>query len=252
MAANPNDTAGGASHDDSRQSDLAVLDANEYKNKRRLERLLDAIDNIPDQADRAREQYNHGEIDMHARRIAVQDAVSDAIWEAWNLLKEHEHEQRRQAGQALIDYYAEHASEDFNSEGWEPADIKISRLEKAYNVTGRWPHSRYFHGHPEVPKLGTIAQENQGDIVVWGLKDFHGLDELWTENWTEREKPFDCPPRTVQRQRNYTVPRDISWKAAIRLKEFLNDQHDMEIQFESIGDQLPKWGFKEVDGHASD
>lgn len=222
-----------STHDDSRHSDLAVLGADEYKNKRRLERILDALDNIPEQADRAREQYNRGSISIDARRIAVQDAVNDAILEAMNLLRDHERSCREEAGEAAIRYAASQ-DENFDPQKFEPQDINVEALEKLYPATGAWPHSRYFTGHPDDPGLGTIPQVKSKDIEVDGLAQFWKLDELWAETWTELEKPDNMEPREVPRHANHTVPRDISWAAAVRLKEFLNDVHDLEIQFESI------------------
>lgn len=245
MAAESSDYSGRGTRDDSRMSDLAVMDADSYKNKRRLERLLDALDNIPDQADRAREQYNQGKIDMHARRIAVQDAVQDAIWEVWNLLKDHEENCRQRAAEALIEHAAEQ-DEEFKPDQFNPGTIDDGTLRKAYDITSVWPHSAYFTGDPRMGKLGTIPQVNEPDIEVWGLRDFDALDELWTETWTEREKPYDLPARQVERRVNHTVPRDISWAAAVRLKEFLNDEHDMEIQFEAIPGGEAKFDYSDI------
>lgn len=76
-------------HDRDRQSDLAVLDANEYKQKRRLERILDAHDNVEDAAAEARGLFFEGEINRHALNIIVQEAVKRAIRENLNLLRDH-------------------------------------------------------------------------------------------------------------------------------------------------------------------
>jgi len=77
------------SHDRERESDLAVLDANEYKQKRRLERLLDARDNVQETADRAWEQFVRGEVSHDAKNIMIQRAVQSFIKEAHKLLKDH-------------------------------------------------------------------------------------------------------------------------------------------------------------------
>lgn len=230
-------------HDSERRSDLAVMDANEYKQKRRLERILDAMDNIPDQADRAREQYNVGEIDMHARRITVQDAVQDAVWEAWNLLLDHEQNQHEKAREAMEAYIAK----EYPDEDVDPSKLTDEVLEQYWSVTGRWPHSRYFMGHPDHGPLGFIEQARREDKVVWGLRQFYHLQDMWTESWTEQTKPRNGRPRSVNREIRHTVPRRLSWAAALRLKEFLNREHDMEIQFEDMEDGLPNWGFRELE-----
>ena len=74
---------------DERRSDLAVLDANEYKQKRRLERILDAHDNVEDAAAEARALLFEGEITEDALNIIVQEAVKRAIREHYNLLIDH-------------------------------------------------------------------------------------------------------------------------------------------------------------------
>lgn len=75
--------------DDDRRSDLAVMGANEYKQKRRLQRILDAHDRVEDTADEAWNQYVRGEISHDAKNIAIQKAVKKAIRETYNLLNEH-------------------------------------------------------------------------------------------------------------------------------------------------------------------
>lgn len=220
--------AGDPPHRDAdRQSDLAVMDANEYKQKRRLERILDAMDAIPDQADKAKEQYVAGEIDLHARRVMVQDAVKDAIWEAWNLLVDHEKNCQRDAADRM------------RADGGD--------LDSADDKDGPWPHSEYFIGHPDQKPIGVIPQEQDDDKVVWGLKEFFEMDEFWTESWEETVKPRNGRPRPVEQELTHSVPRKVSWAAALRLKEFLNAEHGMEIQFEEMDNSLPNWGFEEIE-----
>ena len=72
-----------------RQSDLAVMDANEYKQKRRLERILDSLDGVQDTADEAWNAYVAGEISREAYQIALQRAVTKAIRECSKLLTNH-------------------------------------------------------------------------------------------------------------------------------------------------------------------
>lgn len=75
--------------DDDRRSDLAVMDANEYKQKRRLQRILDAHDRVEDVAAEAWQDYVDGRIGHDAVNIAIQKAVKKAIRETYNLLVEH-------------------------------------------------------------------------------------------------------------------------------------------------------------------
>lgn len=199
--------------DQDRRSDLAVMDANEYKQKRRLERILDAMDAIPDQADVAKEEYASGEIHAHARRMVVQDAVKNAIWEAWTLLVDHDNKCQQDA--------------DEDAEGIET-------------------RSDYFIGSQERGPLGTVPGKDGQDRHVWGLREFFLMDDTWVETWTEAEKPRNCAIQLVEKQQRHSMPLEVSWAAAIRLKEFLNAEHDMEIQFEEMDDQLPSWGFEEV------
>ncbi|MDR9431867.1 MAG: hypothetical protein RI568_14370, partial [Natronomonas sp.] len=75
-----------------RQSDLAVMDANEYKQKRRLERILDGLDGVQDTADEAWSAYVAGEISREAYHIAIHRAVRKAIVECYKLLIDHARE----------------------------------------------------------------------------------------------------------------------------------------------------------------
>lgn len=72
----------------SRQSDLAIMDANEYKQKRRLQRILDTHDNVEEVASQAREDYIAGEITRHGRNITIFTAVCRYVREVHNLLYE--------------------------------------------------------------------------------------------------------------------------------------------------------------------
>lgn len=71
------------------KSDLAVMDAEEYKQKRRLKALLDAKDKVESKADEAQELYVVGEVDRQLRNVIVLEAVQQFIREGWNLVKEY-------------------------------------------------------------------------------------------------------------------------------------------------------------------
>lgn len=74
-----------------RQSDLAVMDINEFKQKRRLQRILDTHDQVEDLASRARAKYVAGEISHLGRDIRTFNAVRRYIREVYNLLFKSAH-----------------------------------------------------------------------------------------------------------------------------------------------------------------
>jgi hypothetical protein len=82
----------------SRQSDLAVMDANELKQKRRLKRLLDVREKVEQKADEADEFYVAGKIDERARDTMILRAVKEYIRETWTLLLNHAREMRENEG----------------------------------------------------------------------------------------------------------------------------------------------------------
>lgn len=72
--------------DDSRQSDLAVMDAEEYKQKRRLRRILDARDKVEEKQDNASEMIAEGHLSADGKNIVILHAVQEYIRECYNLL----------------------------------------------------------------------------------------------------------------------------------------------------------------------
>lgn len=191
--------------DVSRQSDLAVMDANEYKQKRRLERILDAMDNIEEQANKAWDEFVHGEINHDAKNIMIQRAVKEAIRESYNLLLDHH--------------------ESVNGEAKENGE----------DAKG----SEYWVGRGNQP-LGTIEQVSQDNIVILGLRDFLNTKEFYIEEWDEIDDGRHGAPEKITQKRKQSVPERVSWMAALRLKQFLNDVHGLELSFETI----------EIDEHA--
>ncbi|WP_058993601.1 hypothetical protein [Haloarcula sp. CBA1127] len=75
--------------DTGRQSDLALMDSEEYKNKRRLERLLDAHDRVEEWDNESMSEYALGGIKMEAREVLLFRAVKQFIREAYNSLRNH-------------------------------------------------------------------------------------------------------------------------------------------------------------------
>lgn len=69
-----------------RQSDLAVMDAQEYKQKRRLRRLLDAHDHVELVRDQAYGEYADGHISEAGKNIRILQAVQEYIREARGVL----------------------------------------------------------------------------------------------------------------------------------------------------------------------
>lgn len=203
---------------DGRQSDLAVMDAQEYKQKRRLERILDAHDNVEDQAQRARQAYVTGEIGHDAKNILIQWAVQRAIRETYKLLVDHD---RTREDLESDDRTEENAGSEYWRGGGEP----LGKIEL---------------GAGEEP------------VIVEGLRDFLTLPEQFTMTRQETVKRAQMAAETEVRQVSRTVPESVSWRAYFRLKEFMDDEHDLEITFEELDDSLPVWGFEEVKDDASD
>lgn len=193
-------------HNEERTSDLAVMGANEYKQKRRLERILDAHDRVEDTADDAWQAYVAGDIGSEAKDISIQKAVKKAIREAYNLLIEH-------ASEAQGD-------------------------------------DQYWIGDPGNP-IGIIDQGHEPTPII-GLRDFLHTEELYEERWMEDAPQRHGPDEVVEQSTAYTVPEDLSWKAYLRLKQFLSTEHDLEIRFEELDDSLPNWGYEEVEDDAED
>jgi len=185
-------------HDGERQSDLAVMDANEYKQKRRLERILDAIDGVQDTADEAWGQYVTGEIDKDALNITTQRAVKKAVRECAVLLKAHARDKHEN--------------------------------EEEYDY--------YWHGHHS-DVIGVVEVPNSDNVIIVGLQDFLESDEFYSQTITEQLSRRNKPNETVSRTIEYTLPARVSYNAYLRLKDFLDDVHDMEISFEELDDKLP-------------
>jgi hypothetical protein len=212
--------AADAERNSERQSDLAVMDANEYKQKRRLERILDAMDKIEDQANEAWDLFVKGQISHDAKNIMIQRAVKEAIRESYKLLIDHQNSLQE-----------EH----------DVADLMAADGGMHWEAM-----SDYWLARRDQP-IGVIPQVNNDDIVIWGLRDFLDTEEFYLEEWVEREKPRNQPPTVVEHESETSVPERVSWAAALRLKEFLDDEHGMEIKFEELDDRLPNWGFDELE-----
>jgi hypothetical protein len=75
--------------DGERQSDLAVMGVDEYKQKRRLERILDDIDAIGNKSRESWDKYVSGGIDFNGKNVTVQRNVKEAIWDCRQMLEDY-------------------------------------------------------------------------------------------------------------------------------------------------------------------
>jgi len=172
-----------------RQSDLAVMDGDEFKQKHRLNQLLLAHDKVEEKANEAWELLVLGEINHDAKNIMIQRAIKQFIREAYNLLLEYN---------------------DSLDDGKK--DI-------------------YWEGNSQKP-LGVLNREHTDDIAIIGLSDFLRTKEIYRERWTEQVKRRNMPPKTVTREVEQSIPEDISWRAYLRLRRFLNQEYSLDLQFE--------------------
>lgn len=186
-----------------RQSDLAVMDANEFKNKHRLDRILRAHDNVEEVKSAADQELVAGEINEQGRNLVVLWAVQRHLRQIYNLLRDY-HE-------ALDD-----GEEDV-----------------------------YLEGVPERP-IGRIEFEHQDDQWFIGLGDILHAQDTYVESWTETVKARHGVDRKKSRTEHHTVPKHVSLRAYLRAKQFLSEEHDLDIQFEELNDDLTTWGFEEV------
>jgi len=89
----------------------------------------------------------------------------------------------------------------------------------------------YWEGASDQP-LGVLERKRGNDIVICGLSDFLGTKEIYRERWTEEVKRRNMPPKEVTREIEQSVPEDISWRAFLRLRRFLNEQYNLDLQFD--------------------
>jgi len=191
-----------ANHDRDRHSDLAVLEANEYKQKRRLERILDAHDQVEERASDAFASYAQGEISQDAKNVVLLEAVKRYIREVYQLLRDYER----------------------NRDEDDPSYL--------YRETD--------------PPLGQLAFDHGGGIEFRSLADVLMAETTYSETWEETEASRHGPDRTVEHSEQYTTPEIVSWNAYLLTSEFLTEEHDLELQFEELGDSLPTWGYEEI------
>lgn len=195
-----------AGADKDRQSDLAVMEANEYKQKRRLQRILDAHDAVEDRGNEAYRAYAEGTITHDAKNIIVLRSVQQYIREVYNLLREYDRE----------------LEEGEENEYWKQ------------------------------PVLGRIEMEHGDDVVFRGLSDVLFADQVYREEWEEEVEARHGKDQTETHTAQYTVPEEVSLRAFLLVNQFLDAEKSLEIQFEELDDNLPAWGFEEVDEDIDD
>lgn len=74
------------------QSDIAVMEANDFKQMRRLKRILESHDSVFDAADKLFQLEIEGAITNDARKIGIQYVVKKFIRESWELLDHRDRE----------------------------------------------------------------------------------------------------------------------------------------------------------------
>jgi len=198
--------------DGRRESDLAVMEKTEFKQKHRLNQVLRAHDKVETKANEAWELFVGGEISKDAKNIIIQRAVKEFVRECYNLLIEHHRgvEHKRREG-----------TEEARANGHENSDETVP-----FN---------YWTGSDD-RQIGTILMYDRDDISICGLSDFLQTQELYEESWTERRKPRNMPVRTEHQSVEHSVPEDISWRAYLWLREFLHDEYRLDLEFE--GDEM--------------
>jgi hypothetical protein len=195
--------------DESRKSDLAVMDAQEYKQKRRLRRILDAREDVEEVGQEAFRGFIAGDISSDALNVSLLRAVQSYIRECHTLLKDWR-------------------NDTYETDEWDPY----------------WTGDPT---EPDSRPLGRVQFENRDDIVFWGLRDVLRAQDFYEESWTKPVENRHGPDTVAQKSRQKSVPENVSQNAYLRLNEFLAEEKDLELQFEDMDDSLPVWGFEEVD-----
>jgi len=200
-----------ATEERNRESDLAVMGAQEFKQKRRLKAILDAREKVEEKADTAEELYSKGEIAEVGRQMIVLRAVREYIRECWNLLIEH--------------LETEHGNDD----------------------RCKWLEERPL-GAIDLPRDGKgLPVEYEGRRVeIVGLYQLLHCDEIHIEEWRERREYPHGSDEWVRRTEEHAIPLSVSWQGYLTLNEFLSHEHDLEVRFEEMDTGLDEWGTQTV------
>lgn len=188
---------------DERQTDLAVMDVNEIKQKRRLMRILDSREKVEKKANEARELYVTGQVSQKGRDLLVLYAVREYIRECWNLLRDH----------------TKSLDDD------EPAYY----LSECHLGTLDFPNS------------------DRESIAFNGLYDYLHCSIEYEETWEETLEWRHGQDQTQVHSETHTVPLEVTWRAYLKMSEFLSEVHDLEMQFESLDRSVGSFGFESID-----
>lgn len=161
------------------QPDSAVMDANEQKQQRRLNAILDALEEIESDYQDAKGMYVAGRIDKRAKNIHVMYAVQRAIRETYNLINN-------------------------NDDIWQAKEF------------------------------GAIERERDDPIQVQGLEDYLFFPEFVKEQYEIQTDKRNCKKETEVKEVNHTMPEQISIRVLLNLKQYLNDNHGLDIGFETL------------------
>jgi len=183
----------------------AVRDADEMKQRRLLQNILDALDDVEEAQRVALDGLAQGEMTADGKNILLQRAVSRSIREAYNLLRSH-------------------APESDN--GDDAGDDR----------------DQYWLGDPDDP-IGQLPYKTREDAPVVGLRDYLHLPETYSEHSETTNNPRHGAPETVTEEHVHTVPAELSEAAYLRLRVFLGDIHEIKVAFEAVEDNLPAFGF---------
>lgn len=186
---------------------LAVLDVNEYKQRRRLERILDAIDEVEDRAEHAYVLRAEGEIQTAGRNIEILHANKFLVRVAYGLLSG-----------AVKDS--------------EPADEWTGEGARANESIGAIPTE---HPNSEPP------------AEFGSLREFLNADEIYIERWVEQRRTQYDGTVVQRQQARHTVPPSVSWTANEWVKDYLIREHDLEVQFEDLEQSMQTYSYLEDD-----
>jgi hypothetical protein len=149
-------------HSDGRdwQSDLAVMDVQEYKQHRRQHRIFEVREDVEEQADHAFALYSMGEINRHGKNTLILKAVKKFIREVYQLLRQYEDSRaegqksylHRAEGQNILGQIEMNHSDNIIFEGL----YDVVHADPTY--TERWQETvQQRHG---VNKTETYVREN--------------------------------------------------------------------------------------------
>jgi len=202
-----------ADADPENMSDLAVMEVNEYKQKRRLESILDALDKVEERADEAWDLYVMGEIDHNARNVMILRAVQSAIDKCRDF---------------LIDY----------------AEDNAERTGSVRDDGARF-RDQYWYGDAENPLGGFQWAHQDGGKAFYGLWNIANADFQYHEQWTETVEMRHRQDQTETRTETYTVPEKTCRRAFRRLNRFLNEEKGLDVAFEDTS--METWDYYDVE-----